>query len=222
MVTRVFIFGLLMLAAPLLRAGELLDRIVATVNGHAILLSDWQDEVRYEAFIGGRKLQSVTAQDKKAALDRLTDRELLREQQDTVETVPISAEEIDKQLEAMKADVAREAMPWGEALAKYQLTEADLRNHIALELSQLRFIDARLRPSIQVEPDEIAAYYRSHLSSSTGGRPISLQEATPKIHELLTQEKMNQELSSWLESLRAQAEVRTFPADSSDSEGPAQ
>ena len=91
MVTRVLIFGLLMLAAPLLRAGELLDRIVATVNGHAILLSDWQDEVRYEAFIAGRKLQAVTAQDKKAALDRLTDRELLREQEDTAETVLISA-----------------------------------------------------------------------------------------------------------------------------------
>jgi hypothetical protein len=222
MVTRVFIFGLLMLAAPLLRAGEVLDRIVATVNGHAILLSDWQDEVRYEAFIGGRKLQSVTAQDKKAALDRLTDRELLREQEEMAETVPISAEEIDKQLEAVKTDAAREGMPWGEVLAGYQLTEADIRNHIALELSELRFVDARLRPSIQVEPDEIAAYYRSHLSSSAGGQPISLQEATPKIRELLTQEKMNQELSTWLESLRSQAEIRTLPSDSSDSQGPAQ
>ena len=75
----------------------------------------------------------------------------------------------------------------------------------------MRFVDARLRPSIQVEPDEIAAYYRSHLSSSAGGQPISLQEATPKIRELLTQEKMNQELNSWLESLRSQAEIRTFP-----------
>jgi hypothetical protein len=221
MVTRVFILGLLMLTAPLLRAGEVLDRIVATVNGHPILLSDWQDEVRYEAFIAGRKLQAVTALDKKAALDRLKDRELLREQEDTAETVPTSAEEIDKQLEAMKTDVAR-AMPWDEALAAYQLTEADIRNHIALELSQLRFIDARLRPSIQVDPDEVAAYYRNHFSSSAGGQPISLPEATPKIHELLTQEKMNQALSTWLESLRSQAEIRTFPSDSSDSQGPVQ
>lgn len=221
MVTRVFIFGLLMLVAPLLRAGELLDRVVATVNGHAILLSDWQDEVRYEAFIAGRNLQTVTAQDWKAALDRLTDRELLREQEDAAETVLISAAEIDKQLEAMKTDVAREAT-WGEALAEYQLTEANIRNHMALELAELRFIDARLRPSIQVDPEEIAAYYRNHLSSSAGGQPIHLQEATPKIHELLTQEKMNQALNSWLESLRSQAEIRTFPSDSSDSQGPVQ
>ena len=222
MVTRVFIFGVLMLATPLLHASELLDRIVATVNGHAILLSDWQDEVRYEAFSAGRKLHAVTDQDKKAALDRLTDRELLREQQEAAETEPISEEEINKQFETMKTDVAREAMPWGEALAAYQLTEADIKNHIALELSELRFVDARLRPSIQVEPDEIAAYYRSHLSSSAGGHPISLQEATPKIRELLTQEKMNQELNSWLESLRSQAEIRVLPSDSSASQGPSQ
>ena len=38
-------------AAP---AGEILDRIVATVNGHIILQSDWEDAVRYEAFIADR------------------------------------------------------------------------------------------------------------------------------------------------------------------------
>ena len=38
---------LLFMSLPL-RAGEVLDRLVATVNGHAILQSDWNDELRYE------------------------------------------------------------------------------------------------------------------------------------------------------------------------------
>ncbi len=37
------------------RAGDVLDRIVATVNNHIILQSEWQDEIRYEAFVDGRR-----------------------------------------------------------------------------------------------------------------------------------------------------------------------
>ena len=61
-------------------AGDILDRIVATVNNHAILQSEWQDATRYEAFVSGRALDQLQASDRKAALDRLIDQELLREQ----------------------------------------------------------------------------------------------------------------------------------------------
>jgi hypothetical protein len=37
-------------------AGDILDRIVATVNNHIILQSEWQDAVHYEAFVDGRAL----------------------------------------------------------------------------------------------------------------------------------------------------------------------
>src|SRR5882724_13356301 len=61
-------------------AGDVIDRIVATVNGHIILQSDWDDAIAYEAFIGGKPLQQLTGEDRKAALDRLVDQELLRQQ----------------------------------------------------------------------------------------------------------------------------------------------
>ena len=53
--------------------GEVIDRIVATVNGHIILLSDWEDSLRYEAFSSGRPLDRMTADDRKSALDHLID-----------------------------------------------------------------------------------------------------------------------------------------------------
>lgn len=37
-------------------AGEVIDRIVATVNGHIILQSDWDQGLRYEALLSGRPL----------------------------------------------------------------------------------------------------------------------------------------------------------------------
>ena len=221
MLCRVLTLGLLLIVAPLLRAGEVLDRIVVTVNGHAILQSDWQDEVRYESFVAGRVPATASAADRKAALNRLIDRELLREQAAAPDVTPSSPEEIEKQFASAKDDYARTnpSQTWNEALPNYGLNETDIKNHIALELFQLRLIDAHLRPSIQVEPDEISAYYRNHLPPSTAsGKQISLQEETPQIRELLTQQKMNDLLNSWLDSLHSQAEIRMFVPDSSDTQ----
>ena len=78
------IFALLILASalamPVARAGEVIDRIVATVNGHIILQSDWNDALRYEAFLSGRTPGQFTDDERKAVLDRLIDQELLAEQ----------------------------------------------------------------------------------------------------------------------------------------------
>src|SRR5580765_3166695 len=102
------IVGLLLLTPPFLRAGEVLDRIVITVNGHAILQSDWQDEVRYESFVAGRTLQDVTPQDRKSALDRLIDQELLREQMNPEESRPTTPEEVEQQFKTVEIEYARD------------------------------------------------------------------------------------------------------------------
>jgi hypothetical protein len=38
------------------RPAEVIDRIVATVNGHIILQSDWDEALCYEALLNGRPL----------------------------------------------------------------------------------------------------------------------------------------------------------------------
>jgi len=39
---------------------------------------------------------------------------------------------------------------------------------------------------------------------------LSFAEAEPKIRKILTEERINQLLDSWLESLRAQAKIRMY------------
>src|SRR5579863_3840503 len=219
------ILGLLFVAGPVLQAGEVLDRIVVTVNGRAILESDLQDELRYECLAGGRPLQGLNSQDRKAALDRLIDQELLRQQMSTADFKPASPEEVDKQIETVKRDYARDrgGQSWSQVLVSCGLTETDIMNHMVLELSQLRLVDAHLRPSVQVDPVAIEAYYRDHLAQlQSGAQQVSIQQATPTIRELLTQEKINQLLTSWLESLRSQAQIRTLVSDPSETQGPVQ
>src|SRR6266550_2223958 len=99
----------LLLSVPVsLHAGELLDRTVATVNNHVILQSDWDDEVRFEAFMSGRKPEDVTAEQKKAALDRLIDQEILREQMRMTDLKPASPDAVKKQIDDLKNQQLRE------------------------------------------------------------------------------------------------------------------
>ncbi len=67
-------------ASPASGASQVIDRIVATVNGHIILQSDWDEAMSYEALLNGRALNQFTDDDRRAVLDRLIDQELLGEQ----------------------------------------------------------------------------------------------------------------------------------------------
>jgi len=44
----------------------------------------------------------------------------------------------------------------------------------------------------------------------TGAKQVALSDVTPKIKELLTEQKVNELLTTWLQSLRAGSEIRTM------------
>jgi hypothetical protein len=217
------IFVVLLLSVAIgLHAGELLDRIVATVNTHAILQSDWDDEIRFEAFVSGRRPEGVTAEQRKAALDRLIDQEILREQMRITDLKPAGAEAVKKQIENLKSEQLREhpGQSWASTLSQYQLTDKVVEDHVASELEQLQLVDSRFRPSIQISDADVEKYYREQIVPKLpASDPLSLNDAAPKIKEILVQEKINQLLNSWLETLRAQAQIHVVSADeSSDSQ----
>ncbi len=208
------IYGFLLFSASSLHASEVLDGIVATVNGHVILQSDLDEELRFESLMSGHEQQGTSADDWKRVLDRLVDRELLNEQVSTAEFAQTTADEIEKQLEQVKSDYLQKGKTsWTSALASHGFSESEIRDRIALGLNQWKLIDARLRPSIQIDQTAIDDYYNRQFLPElrrSGGQPIALQEAAPKIRELLTQQKINEALASWLETLRSQAQIRIF------------
>lgn len=221
MPTRWIMLGLLLLGAARLSAGEVLDRIVANVNGHVILQSELQEELRYECFMTERPLGGLTPEDRKSTLGRIIDQELLREQIRSAEIKPVGADDIDKQIEGVKEDYIRNhnAGSWSAALSSYSITEAGIRSHVAFELDQLRLVEVRLRPSVQIDASAIENYYKEQLLPQlirSGGAQISLAQATPKIRELLIQQEINRLLTSWLETLRSQAQIRVFVPDLSE------
>ena len=213
------ILVLVLLALPLARAGEVLDRLAATVNAHALLQSDVDEELRYECFVSNRSLQDLTTSDRGAALDRLIDQELLQEQMHAADFHPVKQDEVDKALESLKADYSKKGAgdSWASALTNYGITESTVRSHIEIELNQLHLIELRLRPYVQIDSEGIKTYYREQLLPKLPpGQHISLEEATSSIREVLVQQKMNEALESWLQALRSQAQIQRFAGVNGD------
>ena len=189
---------------------EVLDSLVATVNGHAILASDWHDELRYQCFLLGKSQRDLTPEERRTVLERLIDQELMREQMSSTDFKVATPEEIEIQLKNLEKQYAPEhgGRAWEAALSEYGITETDVTRHLAQEVNSLRLVDARLRPLIQVDAGEVRDYYnRELLPKMVNGEQTPLQQAAPKIRELLVQKKMNEALSSWLESLRTQGQI---------------
>jgi parvulin-like peptidyl-prolyl isomerase len=198
---------------PLL-AGDLLDRIVATVNGRIILQSDWEDALRFEAFASNRSVDQLTSEDRKGSLDRLIDQELLREQMRSADFQHATDEDLNGRIAEIRKQypLAATEQGWRAILTRYGLTENELRERISSELDALRLVDARLRPAINIDSKSIESYYNQELLPQlrhSGEKVVPLTDVSPKIKELLTQQKVNELLLAWLQNLRAGSNIRT-------------
>ncbi|HXW93775.1 MAG TPA: SurA N-terminal domain-containing protein [Terriglobales bacterium] len=202
---------------PGVALAEVLDRIVAKVNGHIILQSDWEDALRLEAFLNGRAPHELSSTERNALLRRLVDQELLEEQMRSADFPRASEDEVNDQVAEIRKQYpeAQGEQSWGQLLARHGITEEQLRRRLALQLDLSRLIDARLRPSVHIDAQTIASYYNHELLPrlrNSGAKEVSLDEASAGIKQLLTEQRLNQLLVAWLENLRSGSEIQTQPS----------
>ena len=200
------------LTLPAARAGEVIDRIVATVNGHIILESDWDEALCYESVLSGRAVSLFTEDDRRAVLDRLIDQELLDEQMKSASFRHATEEEAAAEVADARKQYPEAAADqgWQSFLARYGLTEKMLVAHVQQQIDLMRLVDAHLRPAVQIDSKTIEAYYRDKFVpqlKQSGAGDVPLADVSGKIRELLTQEKVSELMVSWLQSLRSESKV---------------
>jgi hypothetical protein len=201
------------LVTPAVCASEVVDRIIATVNGQVILQSDWDEALCYEALLTNRALDQFTDEDRRAVLDRLVDQELLREQMKSADFIHATDAEVSARVADARKQYGEAASPeaWQALLLQHHLTEADLLAHVRQQIDVMRLVDARLRPTVEIDSKSIEAYYRDQFVpklKQSGASEVPLAEVSGKIRELLTQEKVSELLVSWLQTLRSEGQVR--------------
>jgi len=215
------------MAAPSLvpaAQAEVIDRIVATVNGHIILQSDWDEALCYEALLNGRSVSQFTEDERRAVLDRLIDQELLAEQMKSAFFQHATESEAAARISDARKHYAEgsTAEGWQAVLARLRLSEKDLAQHVRQQIDLMRLVDAHLRPAVQIDSKTIEAYYREKFVpqlTQSGTAAVSLAEVSAKIRELLTEEKVNELMVSWLQTLRSESKVSMPTVAESAGEG---
>jgi len=192
--------------------GEVIDRIVARVNRRVVLQSELDDAMRYQAMVAQRGLDSLTAADRKQALDQLIDQVLIDQQIDRSAYVRVPKADLDRQIIQVRRQLGvADRAGWEVLLARYDLTQQDVEERLAWQLDILRYVDSRFRPNIHIDKRSIETYYQDQLLPQVrkaSGREVPLAEVSGKIEEILIQQRIDELMSAWLRNLRTQEEVQ--------------
>jgi hypothetical protein len=194
-------------------AGEVIDGVVATVDRKPILRSDWNEAVRFEAFMHQKKLADVSQTERMAALQRLIDRYLLNAQMNNEKALRPSDKDLAADIAKLreKFGVGDDDAKWQALLRSYNLTEKILAQHLREEVRVMNFIDVQLRPNVHIQDSDVAAYYRSQVVpdlKDNGAQEVPLNDVEAQIRELLVQKHMDEMLDAWLHNLRQQSHIQ--------------
>src|SRR5690242_2957976 len=118
-------------------SGELVDRLVIAVGREAITELQLDEEIRVAAFLNRQPIVR-DLDTRRAAADRLVQQLLVRREMD-VSRYPLPAEDaVNQYFEQIRGRFSN-AAEFDQALKTYGLSRSTLRDHLALQLTTLRF-----------------------------------------------------------------------------------
>jgi hypothetical protein len=199
--------GGLLVAALLMRA-EIVDRIAASIGSHVITESEVLEEIRVTALLDGTSVDEG-AEQKRQALERLVDQELMRKEI-VFTRFPFPSESDVKPLYAQVRDRFPDQDGYNAELRKYGLTDGDVRQHLQWQVMMLRFIEYRFQPSVQVSDGDITSEYRDFAAKwreSKHSEPPPLDQVHDDIEKLVRQRLIDSALDRWLGEVRTQNSI---------------
>lgn len=192
------------LLSSLPAAGVVIDRIAVIVDSHAIKSSDIARDVRVTEFLNREPL-NLGSEVKRKAAERLIDQMVIREAMEKGGYSKPSDTEVDGMIRHLLADrFGGSEARFKQELARYGLTEAQLRMQLQWQADVLKFIDERFRPGVLIAEDQERAYYDQHKAELARQFPQlkTFQALEPKIHASLEGEQINQSFDQWLAAAR--------------------
>jgi len=191
---------------------QVVDRMVAVVNRHVILESELDQATRVEFLLQAKPIDHLTYADRNAVLERLIDRSLLDQQIVNPTMLDPTPEELKAKVEEVRQGIPGGSTheSWKTILAGYGLAQQDVEEQLASQFRILRFIDLRFRGLVRVDKEAIAAYYQDRFLPEVRKRNASepkLAEVSDKIEQILAEQRIDELLSNWLKTLRAQAHI---------------
>jgi len=158
------------LLLPLLVAGpgrgEIVDRIVATIDGEPITAFELR---RYAEERGADRLQEGRLLDA-LITDKLLDKEV------AVLGIAARDEEIDRYIEEIKLRNGMDGERFREALGAQGLTVTTYRARVKAEIEKSQLVNREIRQRVNVSPQEIERYYKAHLADYATSERVRVRD----------------------------------------------
>ncbi|MBV8072303.1 MAG: hypothetical protein JO270_20545 [Acidobacteriaceae bacterium] len=187
---------------------EIIDRLLITVGQHRVITElQLDEELRVTAFLNGTPVVR-DAETRRQAADRLVEQLLIRREMDLSRYPLPDAKEVSSYLEQMQS---RFGTPeeFRERMGAYDLTEEVLREHLAFQLTTVRFIEYRFSSDLSVSDDDIRNYYQNEAArdKQAGKNPPAFAAVEESIRQKLVEQRTDQALDNWLEETRKQVNI---------------
>ena len=175
---------------------EVIDRILATVDGHIITMSDVRQEQEIRERLGQKAVES-----EKALVQALIDDRLIEGQIADYPGIDVTDAEVSA---ALQDSIAREGNP----------TKA-VREAVRQRIMMEKVFDLKFRQSIAPTEEDIRKYYENVFVPEARSRgnpvlPLSDPEMSRAIRGNVVEELMNHALTVWLDAIRGRSKIEIF------------
>src|SRR5262245_18664191 len=176
---------------------EVIDRIVAVVDGHIITLSDLRREREIRGELGDRAID-----DNHILAGQLIENYLIEMQIADYPNIDVTDAEVDADLAQLRAR---------------GITASDtLRDAVRRRIRIQKFFDMKFRQLIRPTDEEILKYYDEVFVPEAQKRglqsvpPLTNSEMATAIRENVIQERLDHEVTLWIEAIRRRSNVEIF------------
>jgi parvulin-like peptidyl-prolyl isomerase len=195
------VLALIVASGAAVRA-EIIDRVLAVVNGAVILQSDSRGALRLgliEMPAGPEALRAV--------LDRLIERRLVLIEVNRSGAVELDENAVDARMAAVREKFAGDA-ELQTVLDENGLTPDQVRSFIRDDLRMAAYLQQRFGTTLEPSEAEVLAYYRLHPERFTRDgvlRPFNA--VIDDARTMVTEERRETTIRDWVAGLRRRADV---------------
>jgi hypothetical protein len=189
---------LILLLAPMVARGVIVDRIAIAVGDKIITESEIDLRIRLTAFQNGKKADFSLASRRRAA-GELIDQRLIEREMDLGHYPRLDP--------AARAALLANYEKTEDKLAAYGLTAQDLADDLGRQSDLLSFLNLRFRPAVQVTDQDIQKYFAENAAKG------SLNDVRAQIEQKLTEERATKELDLWLQDQHRRTKIEYLEKD---------
>lgn len=190
----------------LVRAQQLVDRVVARVEEEIILQSDVEQLARYQTLVDGK------AESESQILDRLIDQWIVKKEAEASRFPSASDSDVERGLQRLMRSFAKKE-DFEAQRTKVGLTEEDVRQVVTAQAYLSNYLDSRFRPTVQVDEKAVKDFYDAAViprAKARGQEPPSFDAAHDVIQEVLTQQGINEQADKWLKESRTRLNITKY------------